>query len=216
MHIQRLLVVLGPLLTFGFVYSGSLALAATPAFTIAATNVIMSSSTSNGTGTSTFKLSSINGYTGSVLVDCNPPTPPGGVKTPYCTYGASGIAPVPAQQPITLTANEAVTGTVTFYNAPVPCSNPCPVSLLRRGGHGPAPGLALAGVLLLGLGFRRRRARWLTLMLLAAGTMAGLAGISACGGNNNAVTPGTYAYTIVATDLNTSVSVTTSVNVTAP
>jgi hypothetical protein len=68
----------------------------------------------------------------------------------------------------------------------------------------------------LGFGFRRRRARWLTLTLLAVGALAGLAGISACGANNNVVTPGTYAYTIIATDVNTSVSVTTSANVVVP
>jgi hypothetical protein len=73
-------------------------------------------------------------------------------------------------------------------------------------------------VLLLGLGFRRRAARWLTLTLLAAGTLAGLAGITSCGGNssNSVVTPGTYVYTFTARDMNTNVAMTTSVNVTVP
>jgi hypothetical protein len=88
--------------------------------------------------------------------------------------------------------------------------------LACRGGHGLAPGLALAGALLLGFGFRRRAVRWHTLTMLAVGTLADLAGISACGANNDVVTPGTYAYTITATDVNTSVSVTTSVDVTVP
>jgi len=74
----------------------------------------------------------------------------------------------------------------------------------------------LAGALLFGFGFRRRAARWLTLTLLAVGTLAGPAGISACGGNNSVVTPGTYAYTFMAKDLTTNTSVTTSVNVTVP
>jgi hypothetical protein len=74
----------------------------------------------------------------------------------------------------------------------------------------------LAGILLLGFGFRRRAARWLTLTLFAIGTFAGLEAVSACGGNNDVVTPGTYAYTISATDVTTAVSVTTSVNVTVP
>lgn len=90
------------------------------------------------------------------------------------------------------------------------------MSLPRRRGHGLAQGLALAGALLFGFGFRRRAARWLTLTLFAVGTLTGLAGISACGGNNSVVTPGTYAYTIMAKDLNTNASVTTSVNVIVP
>jgi hypothetical protein len=75
---------------------------------------------------------------------------------------------------------------------------------------------ALAGALLLGFAFRLRAAPRLTLTLIAAGALAGLAGISACGGNSDAVTPGTYAYTISATDVSTAVSVTTSVNVVVP
>ncbi len=192
--------------------------AATPpsSFTIAATNVTMSSSIATGTGSSTFTLTSVNGYAGSIRVSCNIPTPIAGVSVPYCGAGvAAGGAAVPAVPPITLTANEAVPGTVAFYNATVPCGNPCPVSLPRPAGHKLASGIALAGVMLFGLGFRRRAARWLTLTLLAVGALAGLAAISACG-NNSVVTPGTYAYTIVATDTTTSVSVTSSINVTVP
>jgi hypothetical protein len=48
------------------------------------------------------------------------------------------------------------------------------------------------------------------------GALAGLAGISACGGNNSVVTPGTYAYTVTATDVNTSATVTATFNVTVP
>jgi hypothetical protein len=68
----------------------------------------------------------------------------------------------------------------------------------RRSGHLPMAGLALAGALLLGFGMRRRASRWLTLVLLAVGTLAGPAGISACGGSGNGMTPGTYLYTITA------------------
>jgi len=87
--------------------------------------------------------------------------------------------------------------------------------LPRPAGHKLATGLALAGVLLFGLGFRRSTRRWLVLTFLALGSLAGLVGFSACG-SNNVVTPGTYAYTIVATDTTTNVSVTTSINVTVP
>jgi hypothetical protein len=76
--------------------------------------------------------------------------------------------------------------------------------------------LALAGTLLLGFGIWRRARRWLALMVFAVGILAGLAGISACGGNNSVVTPGTYAYTITATDTKTAVAVNTSINVMVP
>ncbi len=187
-----------------------------PSFTITATNVTMSTSTSSGTGSSSFTLTSVNGYTGSVFVGCQPPTPPNGVKIPYCSGGTAGAAFVPVQPPITLTANEVVTGTLPFFNFPAPCSNPCPASFPRRVGHGMSQGLTLAGALLFGFAFRRRAPRWLTLTLLIVGSTVGLTAISACGGNNNVVTPGTYAYTISATDISTAVSVTTTVNVTVP
>jgi hypothetical protein len=68
----------------------------------------------------------------------------------------------------------------------------------------------------LGVGLRRRAARWLSLTLLAAATLAGLAAIGACGGNSSVVTPGTYAYTIMAKDMNSSLTVNASINVTVP
>jgi hypothetical protein len=213
----RLIAVPGILAVVSVTLSGASLFAATPSpsFTITATNAILSSSGSTGTGSNSFTLTSVNGYAGQVRVNCNPPTPPIGVKVPYCGNGVPSGGAVPVQPPITLTANETVTGTITFYNAPVPCSDPCPVSLPRRGGHGLPQALALAGALLLGFSFRRRTPRWLTMTLFAVGTLAGLAAISACG-TSNVVTPGTYAYTISATDVTTAVSVTTSVNVTVP
>lgn len=219
MQKYRLPALLGILAVVAVMLSGApLWAAATPSFTITATNVTLSSSTSSGAGSSSFTLTSVNGYAGQVRVGCQPPIPPAGVKVPYCGYGVpipTGAA-VPAEPPITLTANEAVPGTISFYNAAVPCGNPCPVNLPSQGHRGLPQGLALAGALFFGFGFRRRAARWLTLTLLAVGALAGLAAISACGGDNNVVTPGTYTYTISATDVTTSVSVTTSINVTVP
>ena len=210
MRCCRAPVLLELLLTASFVFAGFPALAATPGFTITATNLTMSSTTSSGSGSSTFTLTSVNGYTGTVGINCSAPTPPAGVNVPICAFGGPAFPVIE-----TLTANQVATATIVFLNSRPPC-NPCPVSLPRRGGHGLAPGLARAGALLFGVGFRRRAARWLTLTLFAVGTLAGLAGISACGGNNSVVTPGTYAYTIMAKDLNTNASVTTSVNVTVP
>ncbi|MGB8029355.1 MAG: hypothetical protein WCF30_06780 [Terracidiphilus sp.] len=210
------LALLAALLAVSLFLTGLTASAATPGFTITATNATLSSSTSSGAGSSSFTLTSVNGYTGQVRVDCQPPTPPAGAKLPYCGPGVPSDAAIPAQPPITLTANESVTGNIPFYNAPIPCSNPCPASLPRHGGRGLAQGLAFAGVLLFGFGFRRRAQRWLTLTLLIVGSLVGFAAISACGGNKNVVTPGTYVYSISATDVSTAVSVTTSVNVTVP
>lgn len=211
MHRFRLLVLFGFLLTSNLAVADSPALAAAPQFTLTATNATMSSSGSNGTGSSTFTLTSVNSYAGTIYIGCVPPTPPSGVKVPYCDLSAG-----PARPPVTLTANQAVTGTLSLVNAPVPCTDVCPVSLPRQRSHGLAPSLALAGMLLFCFGIRRRPTRWLTLTLLAAGALAGLTSISACGGNSSVVTPGTYAYTVSATDESTSVSVSTTINVTVP
>jgi hypothetical protein len=211
MRIYRLAVFLGLLLSAGLAFTSSQALAATPSFTISATNVTMSTDTSSGTGSTTFTLTSISGYTGTVAVGCIPPTSPAGVTVPLCNVTVG----VPRSPNYTLAANQVATGYMDFANAIEPCNKGCPASLPRRVEHGLAPSLALAGVLLIGFGFRSRAPRWLVLMLCALGTLAGLAGISACA-NNNVVTPGTYAYTITVTDVNTGVSVNASVNVTVP
>jgi len=207
----RLLAILGILAVLTVTLSGAPALAITPSFTITATNVTMSTASSSGIGSSSFTLASINGYAGTVGVTCSAPTPPAGVNVPICDW-----SPGPIVRPtITLVANQVATGTISFINAIPPC-NPCPVSLPRSRSHCLPQGLALAGALLLGFGFRRRAPSWLTLTLFAIGTFAGLAAINACGGNNDAATPGTYVYTIYATDVSTDVSVTTSINVTVP
>jgi hypothetical protein len=215
MRSYRLAAFLGMIFAGGVTFTGFPALAATPSFTITATNVTMSSSDSTGIGSSSFTLTSIDGYTGTLQIGCNIPTPKIGVAVPSCGYGAAGAAAISIEPPrIALAADQVVTGTVPFSN-PVPCSGHC-VTSARREGHGLEQSLALAGVFLLGVGSWRRPGRFLTLTLLALGTLAGLAGISACGGNNSVVTPGTYTYSILATDINTDVSVTTSIDVTVP
>jgi hypothetical protein len=215
MRSYRLAAFLGMIFVGSFSFNIIPAAAATPSFTITATNVTMSSSASTGIGSSSFTLTSINGYTGTLQIECNIPTPKIGVTVPSCGYGAAGAAAISIEPPrIALAANQVVTGTVPFSN-PVPCSGHC-VTSARSGGHGLEQSLALAGVFLLGMGSWRRPGRFLTLTLLALGGLAALAGISACGGNNSVVTPGTYAYTITATDINTAATVNASVNVTVP
>jgi hypothetical protein len=206
---RRTILLIVSLLAIVVVSSVPSALADTPSFTITATPVTKSSTTSSGQGSTTFTLSSVNGYAGTVDIYCGAQTLPAGVNVPICNFGGPAVVVIEA-----LTANQVVTGSILFLNVHPPC-NPCPVSLPRRGGHGLTAGLALAGALLFGLGFRRRAPRWLTLSLLAVGALSGLVGISARA-DNSVVTPGTYAYSIKASDQNTNASVTTTINVTVP
>jgi hypothetical protein len=201
---RRLVVVLIFLFAFVLLGAGLPLMAVTPSFTLAATDVTESSSGATGDGSSSITLTSVSGYTGLVQVVCDPPTPPSGVKVPYC----NGPTADPAY---TLTANQTVTAKVGFFNAPLPEGV---VSLPLQGA--PFPVLALAGMLLWGIVKRPRAARFLSLILFASGTLVCLTGISACGGSNNAVTPGTYVYTLTATDAHTSNAVTTTVKVTVP
>jgi hypothetical protein len=205
MEIQKQSVSIAALMALSFGLFAAQARAANPSFTITATNATMSSSGSGGTGSSTFTLTSVNGYTGTVGITCYPTDQPTGAKLPYCGG--------PAMIGHTLTADAMVTGSLPFYNEPVPE----PVSMPVRKSHAGPAGLALADGLLLGLGFRRRVSRWMFLVLFAVGAFAGLGVISGCGGNggNSVVTPGTYSYTVKAVDTNSNV-VTSTFNVTVP
>jgi len=119
MQRYRLFAVLGFLFAFNLAYSDAPALAATPAFTFTASNVTMSSTASSGVGSSSVTLTSVNGYTGTVGVNCNAPAPPTGTKVPICDFGG------PAWQLIDpLTANQTVTGTIVFRNSNPVCSTP--------------------------------------------------------------------------------------------
>jgi hypothetical protein len=198
------------LLVFVAIFSGLNALAATPTFSITASNVTMSAAGSNSVN---FALISADGYSGTINVICDPTNEPVGATLPPCGE------PSPIADPVvlTLTANGTVSG--TFYlltTFPQPCSGPCPIRLDRPRRRF-ASGLALAGALLVsfGLGFRRRVARWSLLMLLAFGALAGLSGISACGAGGGTLTPGVWPYVIEAVGQDgTSASVT--INVTVP
>jgi len=172
-------------LGFGAVLDNLPARAATPSFTISATNVTMPSS---GDGSIPFVLTSVDGYTGTVAVQCPEVNAPAGARIPYCGGGPAFA--------FDLTADETVNGnlTLTRYGVPVPLA---------------------AGALLVGLALRRRRkAGWPTLALVLAGTLASLVEVIGCSGGASGMTPGTYAYTITATDAKTNEVVGTTANVT--
>lgn len=208
----------GPILLGAFIalcsHMGSpRALAATPSFTVSATNVTMplsQGSCSNGVcneqfGSSTFTLTSVDGYTGSPQVTCAAVNPPADAVLPTCyQHGLMGELP----------ANGTINGTILFL-APGQIPPPEPASQLNRPGRA-AAGMALAAMLFFGLGVRRRAARWFTLVLLAIGALGGLAAISACGGNGNSMTPGVYSYSVTATDSTTGNTAATTISVTIP
>jgi hypothetical protein len=189
-------------------FAGVRSVAQTASFTIAAENTTMPT---RGTGTIQWTLTSVNGYKGLITVDCSPTNPPRGANLPWC----EGPVNPP---PFGLTANETLSE--TFLLSATPGSGV--QSLLHRAppgrpaSLGGAASLALAGVLLFGMGFRRSVARWVRLALLPVCAFTALVSTSACGGYSNTLTPGTYAYTLTALDLNTNESVSTTAYVTVP
>ncbi len=214
MRVRGLLVLFGSFLAIIAGLGSGHAQSATPGFTISASNATLPAS---GTGSIPFTLTSENGFAGDVVVSCGPANPPTGSILPQCNYTGGG----PAQPPYTLTASGRVTGSLNLVAFIPPCSNPCPVKLFSPPRHRGAVNLALASALLLGLSFRRRPARWLTLVLCAAGILAALAGVNACGaGNTHTLTPGTFAYTVSATQADATTSpmlvANTTVYVTVP
>ncbi|MGA7857027.1 MAG: hypothetical protein WCA11_03820 [Terracidiphilus sp.] len=177
---------------------------ASSAYTIAATNVTMPMS---GNGSTQYTVSGIP-MTGTLYVSCQYAGTGTKLKIPDCNYG-------PVKAPTPVTAGQTLKGTILFYpyGAAVPAG-------LRRMRATPWTGLTLAGVLLLGFRLRGRTRRLLAVVVLAVVTFGGLAAISACGGNPNAMTPGTYQYTLTAdneasptTPLGQGVSTTISVTV---
>jgi len=165
--------------------AGSLRALGATEFQVAATNVTMPAT---GMGSSQYTVTGIP-ISGNLIVSCQYSGPATEAKFPTCSYGPSELEQV--------TAGETVKGTVSFYphGSAVPAHFAVPGS---KHGNLPLGGLGLAGVLLVGLGLRRRARGWLALSLLAVGGLAGLAGLSACSGGGNGMTPGTYQYTITA------------------
>lgn len=189
------------LLTASCALSGVSALAATP-FAITAANLTMPaddpSTTSGGVtaihmGSSQFTVTGVG--EGTLTIGCQYSGPVTQARIPQqCGIVGPGQVPVQAGE-------TTLSGTVNFVpygEGPVPGLAQLR-SVARPSSRLPATTLVLAGALMLGFGFRRRARRALWLAVLAACTLAGAAGMSACGGgNSNTMTPGTYPYTISA------------------
>lgn len=180
--------------------------AATPSFTISASNITMPSS---GTSSIPFTLTSVNGFAGSIAIGVTPPNPPAGTRLPYLEIGGPVMS-------YPLTANATVTGTIGTLSA-IPVPLPVKLNLPKPTRHGERAIWSLAGAFMLGLGLRRSRAR-ATRLLLALCMLIALTGIGACGGPPT-LTPGTYTYTLSASTISASepsLSASTTVTVTVP
>jgi hypothetical protein len=170
------------LLTLLFASLPAIAQSAAPTFTLTPSNATVSPT---GTGSIPYTLSSVNGYVGTVIINCQAPIVPAGVYIPYC-----GTAPVVSY---TLSANQVVTGSFPLYGNTV-----VPASLGFITGHNPVLAVFFIIALLSGFTLRRHAARRLTLPLFLA-VLAALCCTSGCGSAPRSFTPGTYTYVVSAT-----------------
>jgi len=178
------------------------AVPAMPGFTISAPNITMPS---NGIGTVNFTLTSVDGFAGNVAVNCVAPTVSANVILPYIDLGG----PLHAY---TVTANATTTGNFNLLATP-PLAVPARLNLPARRN---TVIYSVAAVLMLGFGLRRKKRLGYTHLLLAAGLLIGVSGITACAGPET-LTPGTYTYTLNASEIdNGSVTATTTFTVTVP
>jgi hypothetical protein len=195
---------LGLAVCVAFVATAIPALGATD-FSISATNVTMPVS---GNGSTKYTVTGIP-ITGTLNVSCQYSGPVTDANLPTCTYG-------PVHSPVPVDADQTVSGNISFF----PYGAAIPANSLRRG-HVPSKALALAGTLLLGLGFLRRRGERPLLMVFALASLFGALELSACGGAAmNGMTPGTYQFTLQAANVGTlnnlAAGASTNISVTVP
>jgi hypothetical protein len=207
MNERRKLLTFAAILSISFGLASGRAYAATPSFSISASNVTMSAT---GSSVVSFTLTSVDGFSGKVDVICDPTNAPAGASLPLCGQPS----PVADPQIYTVPANGTVQGSFPLLAAFPSCSGSCPIKL-DKPRRGSARGLVLAGVLIFGFGlsFRRRVARIFLFGLLAFGM---LAGIGACGGSGRTLTPGVWPYVVQAGAQSSNETVSTTINVTVP
>jgi len=175
---------LGLLLTVTISLCNAQAPVATPSVNITTSNVTMPNS---GGGSIPFTLTSVNGFAGKVGVTCTPPNPPAGVQEPNCPGGG------PPSPPIVIAADATATGSVGINS-----TAPLPVPGTTYAAHKKIVGWEFAGIVMLGLGLRRKKENGYTRLLLAVGLLIGLMGTAACGSKVETLTPGVYSYTLTA------------------
>lgn len=181
MHVRSVSVFL-PVLAASCLAIASVSALAANELAISAANVTMPMS---GLGSTEYTVTQVP-MTGTLNDSCQYAGSAMEAKVPTCTYG-------PVHAPTQVNAGQTLTGTIYFY----PYGSAVPADQHRLG-NAPGAGLALAGVLMLGFGLRRNSRRWLALLLLTTGLLAGMTGITACTGGMNPGTPGTYQYTLTA------------------
>jgi len=184
-------------------FGGRALMAAVP-YAIAATNVTMP----NG-GDMAMTHYTVSGIPldGTLVVSCAYSGPMTTAHIPTCVYG-------PLHAPAPVTIGQTVTGSIDFY----PYGSAIPATAQRMGSAWPAGGILAASLL---LGFRRKMPRWLVAAVLAVAGVAGAASITGCAGGGNGMTPGTYAYTLTASNEATpniplAAAATTTISVTIP
>jgi hypothetical protein len=182
-----------------------------PSFTLTNGGAITISSPGATTGnTTTITVTPSGGFTGNVtLTAAIASSPNGAVALPTFSFGSTS--------PVNITSSSAGTATMTVTTA---AGSGCTAS---NGKTQEFPwsipgGATLAVLALIAVPWRRRWNRWLALVLLLAGMVAGF---SACGshgskGTCTAVTPSTTAgtYTITVTGASGSIMQTTTVTLT--
>jgi hypothetical protein len=139
-------------------------------FAVKASNVTMPA---KGDGTSSYTVTGIP-EPGTLTINCTNygPIDPT-TKVPICWTGLPQL--------INVAPGQTVTGTVSL----VPFGHAVPA---MTGAWIWAP-----FALLMGAGLSRKGRRWLSLAMVVV-AMGGAAALSGCGGNPNAMTPGTYTY----------------------
>ena len=206
MRFRRSISILSLAVLFAFLsFTAATRAGAATSFAIAATNVTMPPS---GNGTSSFTVTGIP-LTGSLIMSCQYSGPTTNAKIPYC--GGGPVVAIPVNE------GQTQTGTVTFY----PWSSVVPFDKRQTSRNGSSTAImSLAGALLFGIGFRHRFRGHLSALLFAVCAFAILPVISACG-KGNGMTPGTYTYTITASNEPSVTSppaqvVSTTIDVTVP